>query len=137
MAEAYAREHWRQLHRRSPPKPGEPIVLAWAAELYAASKGLDLRENKHLEAKRINRLIKVIGKTLVTKITNATLVWAAREAYPNCPGIIMNREFMGIAAAVLRYASDNGYCNHLEVRMFKVPKLISGCDEASGTQLPN
>jgi integrase len=55
-------------------------------------------------------------------INHARLVTAANKLCPGLTPATKNREVMGMAAAVLHYAAENGYCEWLRIKLFKEPE---------------
>jgi integrase len=115
-AKRFAAELERELLTRRIPRPGEAITFSAAADLYIA-----YRDPSKADRRRIERLKRVIGKNVVGDIRQADLVSAAELLQANKSPATRNREVIRMAAAVLHYAHENGYCDWLRVKLFKEP----------------
>lgn len=110
------------------PRAGAVVTFAEAARRYAAFKQLDLDAIEALtarqreDAKRIHKLIAVLGKERLRDISHATLVNAANRLHGHHTAQTKNREVMTPAASILHYAAKNGWCAWLRVDLFKQPK---------------
>jgi integrase len=121
-ARQFAKELERKLLASGPPKPGEMMSFEKAACLYAEFRGLDLDVANDPDAKRINRLIAELGAVMLADINHARLVTTANKLCPGLASATKNREVMRMAAAVLHYAAENGYCEWLRIKLFKEPE---------------
>jgi integrase len=115
-AKRFAAELERELLARRIPRPGEAITFAAAADLY-----ISYRDPIKADVGRIDRLKRVIGKKVVADIRQADLVAAADLLQPNKAPATRNREVIRMAASILHYAHENGYCDWLRVKLFKEP----------------
>ncbi|MHC5655983.1 tyrosine-type recombinase/integrase [Stappia sp. ICDLI1TA098] len=62
--------------------------------------------------------------TLVRDITDRAVRAAAIALYPGTGPATRNRQAIVPTQAVINYAADNGWCSHLKVKRFPVPKAI-------------
>jgi integrase len=99
------------------PPSGSRITFAQAAQLYKAFAKLNPPEVKRLE-----KVVTELGRRWVTEIGHADLVAAANKLFPGRTPASLNRNFMDVAACVLHYAADNGYCAWMRVKKFKQPR---------------
>jgi len=130
QAKRILRDYERELARSEalPPKPGDAVTFADAARAYAAFRGLDLDNPQAQHGRRredavgINRLIGILGREPIGTITHAHLVAAANRLYQGKSAATKNREVLRPAAAILHYASEQGWCAWLRVKLYKEPK---------------
>lgn len=121
-ARKFARDFEAALAQDRLPRPGEAVTFKTAAALYAEAREIDLGDNRHPDARRLNRLVAVIGGKLVGDIRHADLVAAAAQLHPNKAPATKNREIMRPAAAVLHYAAENDFCPWLRIKLFREPR---------------
>jgi len=115
-ARQFAKDLERELAQRRVPRPGEAVTFAAAADLYLA-----WRDPAKPDRQRIARLKVTLGKQLVADIRQADLVAAADLLQPEKAAATRNREVLRPAAAILHYASENGFCDWLRAKLFKEP----------------
>jgi integrase len=116
-ARKFAAELERELLTRRVPRPGEAVTFSAAADLYIA-----YRDPTKADVGRIERLKRAIGSKIVADIRQADLVAAADFLQPDRAPSTRNREVIRMAATVLHYAHENGYCDWLRVKLFKEPQ---------------
>lgn len=121
-----------ELQAQTAPDAQEDVTFRQAAYLYAKWRKIDLdaspfiyAENERVELRRINRLIGVLGDKSVKAIKIADFVDAAEVLHPNAKPQTQNRQVMRPAASVMHYASKNGYCAWLRVKLFDEPKPVT------------
>lgn len=113
----FAREFERRLREDRPPRPGEVVTFARAADAYLA-----YRDPSDAERSRVARVRAVLGQRIVAELRQADLVEAARLLKPRVAPATLNREIIRPAAAVLHYAARNGWCDWLRVELFREPR---------------
>lgn len=74
------------------------------------------------DQRRLIPLVRHMGSRPVKSLVQADLVSAAEFLKPNGSPSTRNREVISPAAIVLHYASENGWCPWLRVRLLKTPK---------------
>jgi integrase len=116
LAQRRLEELKAEIAAAAPPR-GKRITFAQAAQLYKGYAKL-----KPPEVKRLEKVVAEIGRLPVAGITHADLVTAANRRFPGRGPSSLNRNFMDVAACVLHYAAENGYCEWLRVKKFKTPK---------------
>jgi integrase len=124
-ARRFAQEIWIGLAKSSPPRPGEAISFERMARLYASYKDLDLDEPKanvgrsRDDAARLNRLIAILGRGMISDIGQARIVEVANQLCPGLSPATKNRDVITPIAAVLHYAAECEYRPWLRVRRFR------------------
>jgi integrase len=124
-ARRFAQEIWIGLAKSSPPRPGEAISFERMARLYAEFKDLDLDDPKSNlgrmrdDAVRLNRLIAVLGRDMVSDIGQARIVEVANQLCPGLSPATKNRDVVTPIAAALHYAAECEYRPWLRVRRFR------------------
>lgn len=116
VARTFARDLERELLAGRVPRPGEALSFAAAADLYLA-----WRDPEKADRQRISRLKIALGQRAVADIRQVDLVAAADLLQPGKTAASRNREVLRMAAAVLHYAAENGFCDWLRVKLFKEP----------------
>lgn len=116
-AKRWARDFERRLRDDRPPRPGETVSFARAADAYLA-----YRDPREAERRRVLRVAALLGKRIVGELRQADLVSVARLLQPRGAPATLNREVMRPAAAVLHYAARNGWCNWLRIELFREPR---------------
>lgn len=96
------------------PEPEKAVTFAAAAQAYTA-----FRSPSWDEIRRINRLTAELGARSVRDITQADLVAAAVNLYPEHVASSRNRLVITPCSAILHYAADNGWCPYLRIKRFK------------------
>jgi site-specific recombinase XerD len=112
-ARRWAREFERRLREDRPPRPGEAVSFARAADAYLA-----YRDPSDAERKRVERLKAALGRRIVGELRQADLVEAALQLQPRSIASSRNREVIGPASAILHYAARNGWCERRPVERF-------------------
>lgn len=115
-ARQFAKDLERELGQSRVPGPGTAVTFAAAADLYLAWRNPDKPDRQ-----RIERLKIALGARLVAEIRQVDLVAAADLLQPDKSAATRNREVLRMAAAILHYAAENGYCDWLRVKLFKEP----------------
>lgn len=93
-AQKFAKELERELIAAEPPRPGDDVTFATAADLYVA-----YRDPAKADRQRIDKLRTVLGKSRVREIRQLDLVNAADILCPEKSPATRNREVLRIAAA--------------------------------------
>jgi integrase len=125
-APASAREI--QMLTEQVPRAGAVVSFGEAARHYCRWKGIDLghpeilKPRQREDAARIHKLVAALGKERLANIAHATFVATANKLHGHHTAQNRNREVMTPAAAILHYASRNGWCAWLRVDPFKQPK---------------
>src|SRR5258708_26391552 len=99
------------------PAAGQRITFAQAAELYRA-----FRKPRAVELKRIDKVVRELGRRRVAELRHADLVAAADRMFPGRAPATLNREVMRPCASILHYAAENDYCGWLRVKLFEEPR---------------
>jgi integrase len=113
-AKKFAVELERELLTRRVPGLREAVTFSAAADLYIA-----FRAPTKADVGRIERLKLAIGSKIVADIRQADLVAAADFLQPDRAPSTRNREVIRMAATVLHYAAENGYCEWRRIKLFK------------------
>jgi integrase len=116
-ARRFAQELERRLIASDPPRPGEAVTFAAAADIYIAYRDPSATDRRH-----IGRLKRALGTKLVGDIRQADLVAAADLLAPGLTAATRNRKVLRMAAAILHYAAENDYCDWRRVKLFKEPE---------------
>jgi integrase len=99
------------------PAPGQRITFTQAAELYKA-----FRKPRAVELKRIDKVVRELGRRRIDELRHSDLVSVADRLLPGRAPATLNREVMRPCAAILHYAAENGYCGWMRVKLFEEPQ---------------
>jgi integrase len=144
-ANAWLKEFERQRRAMTAVIPKDQRTFGQAARAYLRFRGIDLDHAEgpaqRAEIRRIRRLLDVLDTRLIVELSSADLHQAAQQIYPAGQPSTLNREALRPAAAILHYASDNGWCPHLRIKLFaeKPPKtraLAAELDDALLAGIP-
>ncbi len=128
-AHDFAVAYEQELKKATAPGAKAEITFAEAAQRYANWKGLDLEilwnnsRNKRVDARFLVKLsADDLGKRYVNEIKIEDIVDAAKRLYPTHAASARNRAVIRPVAAVMHYASKNGYCGWLRIPAFDEPR---------------